>query len=53
MAEWLDVDPSGFDSERVFGSSVGSYRRGLTTKELDEVLAVAGPTLERLGYPLD
>jgi hypothetical protein len=53
IAEWLDVDPSGFDSERVFGSSVGSYRRGLTAKELDEVLAVAGPTLERLGYPLD
>lgn len=53
IAEWLDVDPSGFDKERVFGSSVGSYRRGLTPKELDEVLAVAGPTLERLGYPLD
>jgi hypothetical protein len=53
IAEWLDVEPSGFDPKTVFGSSVGNYRRGLPARELDEVLRVAGPTLERLGYTID
>jgi hypothetical protein len=50
LAEWLGVDPSGFDATMVFGSSIGNYRRGLTPQELDDVMRVAGPTLERLGY---
>lgn len=53
IAEWLDVDPSGFDAGMVFGSSVGNYRRGLTARELDDVLRVSGSTLERLGYRVD
>lgn len=53
IAEWLNVEPSGFDQKMVFGSSVGNYRRGLTAQELDDVLRVSGPTLERLGYTID
>jgi hypothetical protein len=53
VAEWLEVDPSGFDPGKVFGSSVGNYRRGLTADELDDVLKVSGSTLERLGYRID
>lgn len=53
LAEWLDVEPSGFDTRKVYATSVGKYKRGLTTQELDDVLKVAGPTLERLKYPLD
>ena len=50
LAEWLTVDPSGFDAKLVSGSAVGKFRQGLTAKELDDVLRVAGPTLERLEY---
>ena len=53
IAEWLDVEPSGFDPKAVYGSSVGNYRRGLTPRQLEAVLEVAGPTLERLGYTVD
>lgn len=53
LAEWLDVDPSGFDAKSVSDSSVGKFRQGLTAQELDRVLSTAGPTLERLKYSLD
>ena len=53
LAEWLGVDPSGFDTQQVSDSAVGKYRQGLTARELDDVLRVAGPTLERLKYRLD
>jgi hypothetical protein len=53
IAEWLDVEPSGFDQGMVFDSSVGNYRSGLTAKELDDVLRVSGSTLERLRYRID
>jgi hypothetical protein len=53
LAEWLDVDPSGFNAKSVYDTSVGKYKRGLTGRELDDVLRVAGPALERLKYPLD
>lgn len=50
LAEWLDVDPSGLDASWVSDSSVGKYERGLTGRELDEVMSVAGPTMQRLNY---
>lgn len=53
LAEWLDVDPRGFNAKKVSGSSVGKYRQGLTDRDLDDVLRVAGPALERLNYPLE
>jgi hypothetical protein len=52
LAEWLDVEPSGFNAKMVSDSSVGKYKQGLTAQEHDDVLKVAGPTLERLNYSL-
>jgi hypothetical protein len=52
LAGWLGVDPQGFDTKSVSGSAVGKYRQGLTPRELDDVLRVAGPTLHRLTYRL-
>lgn len=53
IAEWLNVDPSGFNPKTVYGSSVGNYRHGLTPRQLEAVLEVSGPTLKRLGYTVD
>lgn len=53
LAEWLSVDPDGFTMSSVFESSIGNYQRGLSPQELADVQRIAGPTLERLGYPLD
>ena len=52
LAQWLDVDLSGFETNRISAASVGKYKTGLTDQELDDVLRVAGPTMERLKYPL-
>lgn len=52
LAKWLDVDPQGFNARMVSDTSVGKHKQGLTAQELDTVLEVAGPTLERLKYPL-
>lgn len=53
LAKWLDVDPLGFNARIVSDTSVGKHKQGLTAQELDGVLRVAGPTLERLKYSLD
>ena len=53
LAEWLGVEPSGFDATQVSDAAIGKYRQGLSDQELDAVLKVAGPTLRRLGYPPD
>jgi hypothetical protein len=50
LGEYLGVEPSGFPTQHLRTDSVGKYRQGLSRHELDAVLAVAGPVLERLGY---
>ena len=50
LARWLEVEPEGFESGMVSASSVGKHTQGLTTRELDDVLRVAGPTMNRLNY---
>jgi hypothetical protein len=50
LAEWLQVDPGGFEPGMVSASSIGKHLQGLTKSELDDVLKVAGPTMERLNY---
>jgi hypothetical protein len=52
LGEWLDVDPRGFQSDLIRGSSIGKYRTGLTRDEIDAVTQIAAPAMERLGYPL-
>jgi hypothetical protein len=50
LASFLEIDPTGFRDEIVRDTSIGKYRKGLTSDELGQVIAVTGPTLSRLGY---
>lgn len=50
LALWLDVDPYTFRVGDVRDTSIGKFARGLTAKELEAVIDVAGPTMERFGY---
>jgi hypothetical protein len=50
LADWLAIDPAGFDSEMIRTTSIGKYQTGLTETELKTVMAIAGPTLARLEY---
>lgn len=53
LGDWLGVDPSEFRPPTIRAGSVGKYRVGLTQTELATVMAVAGPTMERLGYTVE
>ena len=46
----LGIDGRSFEPGRIRSTSIGNYRRGLTKAELGEVLDIAGPTMQRLGY---
>ena len=50
LAEYLRVDPAGFKLEMIKSSSIGKYKQFLTKEQIAELVEVAGPTLERLGY---
>lgn len=50
MSEAIGVDPAGFPTDMIDPGSIGKYKKGLTPEELDTVMEVAGPTMERLGY---
>jgi len=50
LADWLDIDPVGFDSDMIRTTSIGKYQTGLTDTELETVMQIAGPTLARLEY---
>ncbi len=50
VSEAIGVDPSGFPTDMINPGSIGKYKKGLTPEELETVMAVAGPTMERLGY---
>jgi hypothetical protein len=50
VSEVLGLDAAGFPTDMINPSSIGKYEKGLTPEELDTVLKVAGPTMERLGY---
>ncbi len=50
VSEAIGVDPSGFPAGMIDPGSIGKYQKGLTPQELESMMAVAGPTMERLGY---
>lgn len=52
LSSRLDMNPQGFPTELLRADSIGKYRQGLTTAEIDAVLTIASPTLLRLGYEL-
>jgi hypothetical protein len=50
VSEVIGLDPAGFRIDMIDPGSIGKYQKGLTSEELDTVMAVAGPTMARLGY---
>lgn len=50
LGEWLGVDPSYMPAEKIKNSNVGKYKKGLSKKEIETVISVAGKTMERYGY---
>ena len=48
----LGIDSAGFPIDMINPSSIGKYKQGLSSEELEIVMGIAGPTMERLGYLL-
>jgi hypothetical protein len=52
LGDWLELDPDGFRPGIVRADSVGKHRAELLSEDLDDVVRVAGGTMERLGYSM-
>ena len=52
LGTWLGVEPQGFKHEKIHANSVGQYKQGLSHQEVADIMAIAGPTMERLGYEI-
>ncbi len=50
VSEAIGLDPAGFPTDMIDPGSIGKYHKGLSDAELETVLRIAGPTMERLGY---
>jgi hypothetical protein len=50
VAAAIGVDPAGFPADMIRPTSIGNYKKGLTAAEIDTILEIAGPTMERYGY---
>lgn len=50
FGNWLGVDAKGFRHQMIHTNKIGEYKQYLSNREVAEILAVAGPTMERLGY---
>jgi hypothetical protein len=52
IGRWIGVDPGGFRSDIVKVDRVGKHVSGLTEEEIESVLTIAGPAMQRMGYTL-
>ncbi len=50
LGEYLGIDPLGFRVGMPRAGRISKYKQGLTEEELADVVEIAGPTMERLGY---
>jgi len=50
FAQWLGVDPCQFNNGFIHADDVGDYKRVLSEHEVNDILAIAGSDMERLGY---
>jgi len=50
LGQVLGVEPAGFPKEMIRAANIGKYKSGLSDEELATVMAIAGPTMARLGY---
>jgi len=52
LGGWLGVDPDGFPVHLVRETSIGKYKKTLSSENLKIVEEIAGPTMKRLGYEI-
>lgn len=50
LAAWLNVNADGFRVNLIRNSSIGKYKEHQTQQEVDKIMQVAGPLMERFGY---
>lgn len=50
LATHLAIDPTGFPYDTISSASLGKYREGLAADDLKAFMAIAEPTLAKLGY---
>ncbi len=50
LADYLQVDPAGFHAKRIHDKSIGKFGKDLSASEVQAVLEIAGPVMEKLGY---
>jgi hypothetical protein len=50
LGKQLGVDPTGFPFKFLRAKSIGKYKTGLTSEEVEDIINTAGPTMARLGY---
>lgn len=52
IGRWLGISGSPFRVRKIRTTSIGKHALGLTPRELADVIRVAGPTMESLGYEI-
>ena len=50
FGKWLGVNPDSFPIHLIHTNKVGMYKQHLSRKDVADILAIAGPTMERFGY---
>ncbi len=50
IADYLGVDPAGFQTGKIHAASIGKSKKYLSEEDISGILEVAGPVMERLGY---
>jgi len=50
FGERIGIDPYRFQSRIAQANKIGMYKQHLSSKEVGEIIEVAGPIMERLGY---
>jgi hypothetical protein len=50
LGDYLHVDPAGFRAKRIHDKSIGKFGTDLSDSEVEAILDIAGPAMQRLGY---
>jgi hypothetical protein len=50
LGSWLGIEPAGFATEDIHARSIARYKKELSIEQIDRVMRIAGPTMERRGY---
>lgn len=50
LAQTLGIAPDGFPIEIISPDSIGKHKSHLSSAQMDNILKIAGPTMEKYGY---